>query len=44
MWGTPGEEKVVQMLAINGLLLAHHEERDSKIYEKNATVAKYKPT
>ena len=34
VWGTPREEKVVQMLATNGLLLAHHEERYSRICEK----------
>ena len=27
MWGTPKEEKAVQMLAANGLLLAYYEER-----------------
>ena len=32
-WGTLGEEKVVQMPATNGLLLAHHEERYNIICE-----------
>ena len=34
VWGTPGEEKVVQMPAANGLLLAYHEKRYSRICEK----------
>ena len=34
VWGTPGEEKAIQMPVTNGLLLAHHEERYSRICEK----------
>ena len=43
VWRTLGEEKVVQMPTANGLQLAHHEERYSRICEKNATTAKYRP-
>ena len=32
--GATGEEKVVQMPATNGLLLAYHEERHDKIRKK----------
>ena len=34
VWGTPGEEKAIQVLATNGLLLAHHEERQDRICKK----------
>ena len=34
VWGTPGEEKIVQMLATNWLLLVYHEERYSRICKK----------
>ena len=34
VWGTPKEEKDVQMLAANGLLLANHEKRCGRICEK----------
>ena len=34
VWETPGEEKAIQIPATNGLLLACHEERYSKICEK----------
>ena len=34
VWGTPREEKTVKILAINGLLLAHHEERYDRICKK----------
>ena len=34
MWGSPGKEKALQMPAANGLLLAYHEERHSRICEK----------
>ena len=33
MWGTPGEEKVLQMPATDGLLLAYHEKRYGRICE-----------
>ena len=34
MWGTPGEEKALQMPAVDGLLLAYHEKRYDRIYKK----------
>ena len=34
MWGTPGEEKALQMLTVDGLLLACYEKRYGRICEK----------
>ena len=34
MWGAPRKEKFVQMLATDGLLLAHHEEGHRRICEE----------